>query len=45
MFGRTNMRIIERVLMDAILGAIFPILGFLAGWWGRLAFLADREKL
>jgi len=42
MFGRTNMRIIERVLIGAILGAIFPILGFLAGWWGTLSFMADR---
>ena len=36
------MRIIERVLIGAILGAIFPILGFLAGWWGTLSFMADR---
>lgn len=36
------MRIIEKVLIGTILGAIFPILGFLAGWWGTLAFLPDR---
>ena len=42
MFGRTNMRIIEKVLIGTILGAIFPILGFLAVWWGTLAFLPDR---
>lgn len=43
--GRTNTRIIEKVLIGTILGAIFPILGFLALWWGTLAFLPDRLPL
>jgi hypothetical protein len=36
------MRIIEKVLIGTVLGAIFPILGFLTLWWGTLAFLPDR---
>jgi hypothetical protein len=36
------MRIIEKMLIGIILGAIFPILGFLAVWWGTFAFLPDR---
>ncbi len=35
------MRRIERVLIGAILGPVFPILGFLAIWWGTFAFLPD----
>jgi hypothetical protein len=36
------MKIIEKVLIGIILGAIFPILGFLAVWWGTFAFLPER---
>ena len=36
------MRIFEKVLFGIILGAIAPILGFLAGWWGALAFMPER---
>jgi hypothetical protein len=42
MFERTNMKIIEEVLIGTVLGAIFPILGFLALWWGTFTFLPDR---
>jgi len=36
------MSIIEKVLIGIVLGAIFPILGFLAGWWGTFTFLPER---
>lgn len=39
------MRIIEKVLIGTVLGAIFPIVGFLALWWGTLAFLPDKLLL
>lgn len=36
------MRIIEKVLIGIILGAIFPLLGFIAVWWGIFAFLPGK---
>jgi len=34
------MKIIEKVLIGLCLSAIFPILGFLGGWWGTFSFLS-----
>jgi hypothetical protein len=42
MIGMTNVRIIEKVLIGVFLGVIFPVLGFLAWWWGTFDFLPDR---
>jgi hypothetical protein len=42
MLGRPGMKIIENFLIGAVLSAIFPILGFLAGWWGTFTFMPDR---
>jgi hypothetical protein len=36
------MQILEKLLIGILLGMIFPILGFLAGWWGMLPFLPER---
>ena len=34
-----NLSLIEKLLFSLVLGAIFPLLGFLAGWWGTFSFL------
>ena len=39
---KKNMRTIEKVLIGIILGAIFPITGFIAVWWGIYAFLQNK---
>ncbi len=37
------MTTIEKIFLYGILGAIPPIAGFLAGWWGTFQFLpVDR---
>ncbi len=36
------MRIGEKAVIGIILGAIYPVLGFLAVWWATFAFLPDR---
>jgi hypothetical protein len=36
------MKTIEKVLIGTILGAIFPITGFIAVWWGIFAISPDR---
>ena len=32
---------VETILLGAIFGGVFPILCFLAGWWGSLPFVAE----
>lgn len=36
------MKIFEKILFSAVLGALFPILGLIAVWWGIFAFFQDR---
>lgn len=36
---------IEKVLISLALGAVFPIIGFLAVWWGTFSFLPEKYML
>jgi hypothetical protein len=36
------LKVVERILMALTLGAIPPIIGLLAGWWGTFAVLPER---
>ncbi len=33
----------ESLILGVFLGAIFPIMLFLAGWWGSIGFVAERD--
>jgi hypothetical protein len=35
------MHIIERVFLISVIGVIFPLIGFLGGWWGTFQFYSD----
>jgi hypothetical protein len=39
---KADMRLIERWVMALAIGAIPPIIGLLAGWWGTAAVLPER---
>ena len=34
---------LERLFLNLVLGAILPITGFLAGWWGTYSFLTNAQ--
>lgn len=37
------MRYVERLLLAIVIGAMPPIIGLLAGWWGAIAILPERN--